>query len=187
MNNKTAHHTWYFPSKGLKAIFDVEIVGQLSDGAWENATPYNHWRFWSYLKTEVSSNGSWSFEFNPNVDYTYKYAIKKTAYNLLTLVGSITCDLSNRMRAYYIDAEHNIGLGRDAEYLIEGAIKGVRDLAAHPTLGEYWRNKLAKLEAVDDVSRMAFHIEYANYTRKHLIADLRLIKKQMKAVIELAK
>ncbi len=184
--NSAAQHTWYFPSKGLKAIFDVEIVGQLSDGAWENAAPYNHWRFWSYLKTEISPEGLWNFEFNPNVDYAYKYAIKKTAYNLLTLV-SPDCDLSNRMRAYYIDAEHNIGLGRDAEYMTDSAIEGVRNLAAHPTRGEYWREKLAKLEAIDDVSRMAFHIEYANYTRKHLIADLRLIKKQMKVVIELAK
>jgi hypothetical protein len=172
MNNKTAHHTWYFPSKGLKAIFDYEIRGQLSDGAWENATPYNHWRFWSDIDTKVSPKGLWSFEFNPSVDYAYKRPVKKTAYNLLTLVNP-DCDLSNRMRAYYLDAELDIGLGRDAEYLT--------------TRGEYWREKLAKLEAIDDVSRMAFHIEYANYSRKHLIADLRLIKKQMKAILELAK
>jgi hypothetical protein len=186
MNNKTAHHTWYFPSKGLKAIFDYEIRGQLSDGAWENATPYNHWRFWSDIDTKVSPKGLWSFEFNPSVDYAYKRPVKKTAYNLLTLVDP-DCDLSNRMRAYYLDAELGIGLGRDAEYLTDSAIEGVRNLAAHPTRGEYWREKLAKLEAVDEQKVKTFRHAYALYTRKHLIADLRLIKKQMKAVIELAK
>jgi hypothetical protein len=91
------------------------------------------------------------------------------------------------MRAYYLDAELGIGLGRDAEYLTDSAIEGVRDLAARNTHHEYWREKLAKLEAVDEQKVKSFHSAYALYTRKHLIADLRLIKKQMKAVIELAK
>jgi hypothetical protein len=35
------------------AIFEKELVGQFSDGMWENASPSNHWKPWSEAKVEV--------------------------------------------------------------------------------------------------------------------------------------
>ena len=36
-----------------KALFDIELCGQLSDGYWENATPHDHWEVWCDAETVV--------------------------------------------------------------------------------------------------------------------------------------
>ena len=185
MNNKE-QHIWYFPSKGLKALFDEEIRGQISDGAWENSTPHNHWHFWCHLKSELSDK--WDFRFNTNCEYESKYPKKKSAYNLVgALLDPEVVDLSDRMRAYYVDAELGLGLGQDAEELInEGGVDRLRKLAASSD-NVYWAKKVARIDAISPEKLEAFHKAYEAYTRKDLIKDLRLIKKQMKVVIELAK
>jgi hypothetical protein len=183
MKNKEPQHTWYFPNAGLKALFDHEIRGQLSDGAWENSTPHNHWLFWCHLNTEVGSD--WAFKFNRDVyTHEYRHPVKKSAYNLLTLVDEEVVDLSYRMRAYYVDGLLGINLGTDAEYLISGSLDKARDYAKGPH-GEYWQKLINKIEAVSEKKREQFKVAYEGYTRDDLIKDLRLIKKQMKAVIDM--
>lgn len=176
-------HIWYFPSKGLKALFDEEIRGQLSDGAWENSTPFNHWNFWCGLATKVGPK--WDFKFNNEVDYEDMYPKKKTGYNLLTLVDPDVIDLSDRMRAYYVDAELGLGLRDNAVFLIGGGLEKIRNLATS-LKSEYWKDKVAKIEMIAPERVEAFYEAYEAYTRRHLIQDLKLIKKQMKVVIELA-
>jgi len=189
-------HTWVFPSKGLKALFDQEIVGQLSDGAWENSSPFNHWHFWCNLNTEVGSE--WAFKFNPSVPYGHdRTPQKKSAYNLAgELTDPEVVDLSYRMRAYYIDAEIDLGLGDSVEYLAglvgdNGNMRPFEETRAILTEysvgagGDYWKQKLIKLEAI--LPRYEeFKAAYEKYTRKDLIKDLKLIKQQMKEVIKLA-
>lgn len=191
MNNKE-QHIWTLPSKGLKAIFDHEIRGQISDGAWENTLPFNHWHFWSGLNTQVGND--WAFKFNSEAFYKDKYPTKKTAYNLVgQLLDPEVIDLSYRMRAYYVDAELGLGLGQDAEFLVtsNGVIKSLDDVRselkrlASGFSSDYWNAKLAKIENV--LPRLEeFQKAYDAYTRKHLINDLRLLKKQMKIVINAA-
>ena len=191
MNNKE-QHIWTLPSKGLKAIFDHEIRGQISDGAWENTLPHNHWHFWCMLDTQVGND--WAFKFNRLVPNDDKYPTKKTAYNLVgQLLDPEVIDLSYRMRAYYVDAEIGLGLGRDAEFFVtsNGAIKSFDDVrselkrVASGFSSDYWNDKLNKIEAV--LPRLEeFQKAYEAYTRKHLINDLRLLKKQMKIVINAA-
>lgn len=191
MNNQE-QHIWTFPSKGLKAIFDHEIRGQISDGAWENTTPYNHWHFWCVLDTQVGND--WAFKFNRSVPHNDRYPKKKTAYNLVgQLLDPEVIDLSYRMRAYYVDAEIGLGLGQDAEFLVNqaGVVKTLDDVrselkrVASGFSSDYWNAKIAKIEKV--LPRLEeFQKAYDTYTRKHLIKDLRLIKKQMKNVINAA-
>lgn len=192
MNNKE-QHIWTLPSKGLKAIFDHEIRGQISDGAWENTLPYSHWHFWSALDTQVGKD--WAFKFNRLVPSNEKYPTKKTAYNLVgELLDPEVIDLSYRMRAYYVDAELDFGLGRDAEFLVTqtGTIKSLDDVrselkrVASGFSSDYWNAKIAKIETVTPDDLALFTQTYDAYTRKHLINDLRLLKKQMKIVINAA-
>lgn len=42
-----------FPTFTARAIWIGEILGQLSDGAWENTHPLDHWRFWHSLDCVV--------------------------------------------------------------------------------------------------------------------------------------
>jgi hypothetical protein len=38
------------------ALFECELKGQLSDGAWENTAPHDHWECWSDATVVVGSN-----------------------------------------------------------------------------------------------------------------------------------
>ena len=51
----------YLPTYSAIALYDWEITGQLSDGAWENTNPQEHWLFWNEVqprlgKPQVVSN-----------------------------------------------------------------------------------------------------------------------------------
>jgi len=71
----------FLPTYGAIALWDHEIMGQISDGYWENTKPHNHWEFWGNLKTkkgkpEVQSTG-WASKKN--------YAIANSS--LISIVG----------------------------------------------------------------------------------------------------
>lgn len=178
-----SEHVWVFPSKGLKAIFDEEIVGQLSDGAWENTMPYNHWEFWSRLKTEVGPK--WSFKREG-----YGRPTKRTGYNLVGLTNPDIIDLSPRMRAYYVDAELGINVGRFIDYFFDnkGEIMTVDSIRKMLSGSDYYKTTLDKLEShplgLNGILEV-FGPAYKLYTRDALIKDLRLIKSEMKKVINL--
>jgi len=57
-----------------KAIWDHELLSQLTSGYWENAYPHGHWRDWAINKAVVVDPE------NPGVDFKPR----KTNYNLLT-------------------------------------------------------------------------------------------------------
>jgi hypothetical protein len=42
-----------FTTQTSLALWEEEIKGQLSDGAWENARPYDHYKFWHQLDSAV--------------------------------------------------------------------------------------------------------------------------------------
>lgn len=186
MNDSTnTKHVWSFPKKGLKALFDNEITGQLSDGAWENTVPYEHWRFWCNLKTEV--NAGWGFRFGTRGYSSSLFPKKKTAYNL---VGELVtdCDLSDRMRAYYIAAEADLGLKEhDASYFVgyNGPLTADqvrKDLVSYKS--EWHQKKLAELEANSlETTCAMMKAGWEVYTKKDLVNDLKTIKAQMKVVI----
>lgn len=43
----------YFPTLGAFAIYVCELLGQVSDGYWENARPYNHWKWVMNTEPEI--------------------------------------------------------------------------------------------------------------------------------------
>lgn len=42
----------YVKNMEQKIIFLTEMKGQISDGQWENARPYNHYKFWCNIKAD---------------------------------------------------------------------------------------------------------------------------------------
>jgi hypothetical protein len=180
-------HKWQFPSKGLRALFTGEIQGQLSDGAWENATPYNHWQFWCNLETAVGDK----FEFHHGDIYWPAYKtmpVKRTAYNLTTLTDPSIVDLSERMRVLYIAAENDLSISTfDGDYFIRNdrvltadEVRSGMDV----TRGDYMRDKRNRYEDVGiELTCNTLKANWDKYTRKDLIKDLRLIKSEMKKII----
>lgn len=70
-----------------KALFDWELMGQISDGQWENATPHSHWEQWAATNVIVDPEGE------PRVNF---YPIRK--YDL-TNKGLLDC-VGDRMLFY---------------------------------------------------------------------------------------
>lgn len=186
-------HLFLFPNKGTKAIFNYEIVGQLSDGQWENTLPYHHWRFWGELSTGVSPDGRYEFIKNGSVNefsehsresWTFTAPTKRSGYNLLTLL-----DLASRMRLYYVDAEIGLGLEMDSDYLLKDFrhFMSLEELESQYNTypdDEYWQRRvkiLKKMVTKDtyDVIKRA----YESYTEEDLKKDLREIKKAMRGVV----
>ena len=45
--------TLYVSNEFQKTLFQDELCGQISDGAWENTKPYNHWIIWGQCEVIV--------------------------------------------------------------------------------------------------------------------------------------
>ena len=76
----------HFKTTAAANLFASEITGQISDGAWENARPLDHWKFW--CNAEVVVDGKVGHEGNP----------AKTNYNLNSLKKYIKEEMKNAIR-----------------------------------------------------------------------------------------
>lgn len=80
------------PSLSACALFEHELMGQFSDGLWENATPHEHWKFWCRLEVKFDPTAP------PIVQTDRPWVCKKTGYNIAALYGSSML-LADRMLA----------------------------------------------------------------------------------------
>jgi len=69
--------TFTVASLSQKNLFSAEITGQLSDGAWENTKPYDHWTPWAGSEVKVGSRIGRDFP------------VKKDGYNLGSLLDYV--------------------------------------------------------------------------------------------------
>ena len=155
--------------KRLKALFEHEISGQLSDGAWENAYPLDHWKFWNKL---TIVEGPFSYEKGT------EWPTKRSGYNLIKELVT-ECDLSERMRIYVICEV--MGYDNDVCQYMEYAFKNgklVEDCSYHlfimekPTLP-------AKLNSYKHEVAKGLEL----YSKDALIADLKELRVCMNKVL----
>lgn len=153
-----------FRTAAQAAIFECELKGQISDGAWENL-PGDHWRDWCSATVLVGENvGVEGWARKDNYDFGRK--------DLVSVVG-------NRMKAYA-----KMALAGVATDEIRRLVDGFSDLDGNfrgmPTYdGKYWdetREYLRRYNAewVQEV------LAGDNYTDADLAADLREMKKTVK-------
>lgn len=45
----------YVRNEAQKVLFEKELTGQISDGAWENASPHDHWQVWSDCEVRLGT------------------------------------------------------------------------------------------------------------------------------------
>lgn len=63
----------FFESKAAFLIWKNEVIGQISDGKWENARPSDHWKFWSLAEVRLGEqvgykkNENWCSKSDYNV------------------------------------------------------------------------------------------------------------------------
>lgn len=189
----TKRHLWLFPDKGMLALYKHELVGQISDGYWENAKPYDHYHFPVSLELGVSDDGAFKFIKNGGKEdmrhFKERLPIKFTGYNFGTIlsVSEHIENIANRMRAYYVDGLTNLGLGEAAEYLIYD-IHTRDDIIKLCEQKSWIKSRFATfLETYNDtqVTEMlkVFHEAYDQYTVKQLRKDLKAITAAFKCVL----
>jgi len=76
----------HFPNNASACLFASEIIGQLSDGYFENTRPYDHWEFWAHAEIVVDGNA-----------YT-EGTPKKSNYNLSPLRRYVKEEMKNAIR-----------------------------------------------------------------------------------------
>jgi hypothetical protein len=72
--------TIYLPTASAVALFKNELLGQMSDGMWENSRPFLHYEFWYHLNV-VHESGC-----TPRVKTECAWQCKKNAYNFVALI-----------------------------------------------------------------------------------------------------
>lgn len=163
--NTAKHGTITFITCSAYAVWIGEILGQLSDGMWENAAPYDHWEFWWDLEPRIGPVAK--------VESSKSWACKKTGYNL---AGLYEC-VGDRMLAY-----GRMGRVTPDPELIKAASY------MPPTFGEWLANKVSGVWKHDWVKpymepvteRVALAFYATTYTMKDLRADIKVIKTAMK-------
>jgi len=174
--------TMHLPTLSAVALFECEIKGQLSDGAWENTMPLDHWKFWYDLETVYTPGCA------PHVETDVPYLCLKKGYNIAGLYEYV----GDRMRNYgkLGLAAQRLGMTAVDKKIIKAGeympvclnvFKWLRDgtytYAAGGDYPEYHKN-------YHDAVPMELATEYYKtvYLMKELRSDVRLIKAAMKTV-----
>jgi hypothetical protein len=116
------------------ALFECELQGQLSDGYWENARPYDHWQPWcraSVLvgdtvvgRTFYAGRTAYGFDAKALLDVVARRMI---GYARVALVLGL--DVARALHAFHaIDCDGRIDWTRD--YVSKQATIGLLDIAA---------------------------------------------------------
>lgn len=149
------------PTDSAIALWKGEILGQLSDGMWENTRPHNHWRFWHDLKVvkgppQVTVNGSGRPE--------------KNTYNLAALIPILGERMIKIGRLGSVGA---VDTGYAGEYM--------------PATLEEWEAgkgkegyKSAELKKITPEVAKAYYA--SRYSDKDMRNDLRSIKAALKSI-----
>ena len=160
-----------FKSKTALALWKHEILGQLSDGAWENARPMNHWEFWHHLDSDVGSE-------NKVTLYAMRYSpyCTKNRYNIACLYEYVV----DRMLAY-----GRMATVTDDEKLLELA----DDMPA--TLGQFLKSRETGVWIrswhKDELDTINLDIALAFYTSKYGMKELRRDVKDIKEAMKTAR
>ena len=177
MKDRTPTGTLELPTVSAVALWKSEICGQLSDGAWENTMPLDHWHFWCRLDVKHVPSTA-------RVVTEVPWKCKKTGYNLATLyqyVGDRMLATGRMARALEAcgvtePTREQIEVG---EYLegIDSMVNLTKALDPANGVSEYRRSKLAE---VDQAHAQAFFT--SSYTMKDMRKDIASIKAAMKTV-----
>lgn len=128
--------TIYFSNIRQAALFENEIKGQISDGAWENTKPDNHWVFWCNIQTLID-------EKNPRTvkgEIDYRSRCRKNGYQLTSLLE----DVGDRMMSISVLSEI---LGTTVPDCLESLFEDCFDY----NNGKMWRNNKDPFSVVKNV------------------------------------
>lgn len=143
----------------------LELDGQISDGQWENARPYDHYKVWCDAEVKVARPG----ELLGRTFYARKSNYNFTDPSLLSVIGK-------RMLGIIRIARH---LGIEAASELEHCVE-----CETPTINwdAEWNKKHVEAIARMGISKADVDEALANesYTMEHMLVDLRDLKKTIR-------
>lgn len=147
-----------------KVLFETELIGQMSDGAWENTAPYDHWEPWAECRVTVDPE-----------DIGRTFYARKTGYafakELIPYVG-------DRMLAY---ARLALVYGDGPDYrMLEHGFNGTAPKTKDSPKSDYYATVRAYLSRFDLAEVKRIIEDETVYTEKDLRRDLAAINKAMK-------
>jgi len=161
------------------ALLEMELKGQISDGHWENARPYDHWEVWCRAAVAVDATA-----------VGRDFHARRCNYNLLA--PELLAVVGGRMMRYARLATQ-FGLERAKEIAdlldMEGRLyeilyleKLANEERSHSTPGTYWAGKLKQRRSID-ATRVNYVLENESlYDVVNLRQDLRDLKKIFRTV-----
>jgi len=161
----------YLPSYSAIALWDWEITGQLSDGAWENSKPDDHYKFWCNLLPrlgipEVKSRGR----------------CKKDGYNLTGLIEYVGDRMVQYGRFGKAAGEEILKMGGEVRSTVEDFPKegpfNLEEWKQKQIIGKDWRAKDYYWVGLEQKHIDAFY--NTKYDEKDMRKDLSYIKEAMK-------
>jgi len=193
MKDRDSIGTISLPTRSAVAVWRAEILGQMSDGMWENTAPHDHWKFWHRLRTVVNAGAPPSVKLDEGKYAPYN---QKTSYGisgLYPIIGDrmLAIGRMGRVLSTVVDIDvvgspdYETRYGKDSPFdACLHAAEYLQGLGLEAFLGRSWdteSNYQARyLRAVDDETARRFFS--TNYTMKDLKADVALIKAAIKTV-----
>jgi hypothetical protein len=133
-------------------LYTAEISGQLSDGAWENARPMDHWQVWSDINVQIGSPIGYSSIYPRRT----KYAL---ANQLLPYVGA-------RMLVYGAAGLAKIELN-DTTYDLTYALENFFEIFNSTTAQQL--SAVAKTKTFEEfMQEFTEKAERSNYLKKYM-------------------
>lgn len=159
----------YLSSTSQIALWKKELVGQISDGHWENSRPHDHWEFWSDIEVIWDSTPRVETDITP-IKNNYNFCSKE----LLEYVGDRMLSIG-RMGKYLgkkvMDNDYRTWLG-----LANFLPYDYTELHNIPNyIGEMY---------IKELNEIPFEEYYSvDYTMKDLKKDLRETKKAIRNIV----
>lgn len=156
-----------FLTSSQLALWQCEILGQLSDGMWENSRPSDHWQFWHRLDADIGME--------PHVVMTGFGGPRRSGYVLTSLIEYVGERMVN------IGKLAKAGCPTDACRAAEYMPASFEEFVVLKQTGGWQHDFIANyMQPITTQIAEAYY--KMNYTLKDLRADLKVIKQAMKDV-----
>jgi hypothetical protein len=162
-------------NKDQVVIFEAELIGQMSDGQWENSMPYDHWEPWAECDVTANDDKPVGRNFWVKRDsYGYTRKAFLGGPNDWPDIGGRMMGYVRVARAFGVDSS-DARTARDGVKYYDDYRKRMDDYAIKVT------DLIDRLGGVEAVKAAAENETL--YNRKQLMADLRDIQKTIKVYV----
>jgi hypothetical protein len=154
-------------------ILKCEMLGQLSDGQWENASPIDHWQPWCSAEIKVNPDAVGRNFWPRKANYNF------TNGELLEVVGGrMLFQVKLGLWLHEIGGMELVEMYTAWHWQFpEGTQDFVDDERQSKEGGSYWVEKWQALTGMGFTTEVVAEIDgWTGYTRKDLMADLRDLK-----------